>query len=361
MGCSGPSVNSATDASSAERVFATLAGGWNKFTPGGETTCSDGSPYKFFVRPGDPEKLVVYLQGGGACWFRENCDPQMKPSYNVRLGDNFKPSSFGIFNFENSDNPFKDHSVIMAPYCTGDVHLGASNTTYAPVEDGQEPLVIHHQGRANMQAVLDWTYENVTAPKQIFVTGSSAGSIPSPFYASIFANHYTNAKIAQLGDASGGYRRVNDDVRPNEQWGAFNFINSEAGFETLQARGFNYEKLYIAAAQANPDILFAEYDAAQDKVQKRFLALSGNQVSSLIGALQANHADIRAAVPNFRSYIGPGDSHTILLRPEFYTYESSGTAIRDWVADLAAFKTVKNVTCTACDAPNSWGRSKVPE
>ncbi len=49
-------------------AFASLAPGWNTFEPGGETTCSDGSPFRFFARPGDPEKLLVYFQGGGGCW-----------------------------------------------------------------------------------------------------------------------------------------------------------------------------------------------------------------------------------------------------------------------------------------------------
>ena len=33
-----------------------LAEGWNVIEPGGDTTCSDGTDYKFFARPGDPEK-----------------------------------------------------------------------------------------------------------------------------------------------------------------------------------------------------------------------------------------------------------------------------------------------------------------
>ena len=43
-----------------------LVPGWNAIEPGGETTCSDGTPYRFYVRPGDPARLMVYFQGGGA-------------------------------------------------------------------------------------------------------------------------------------------------------------------------------------------------------------------------------------------------------------------------------------------------------
>lgn len=51
-----------------------LEAGWNTIEASGDTTCSDGSPYQFFVRPGDPDKLAFYLQGGGGCWNGSNCE-----------------------------------------------------------------------------------------------------------------------------------------------------------------------------------------------------------------------------------------------------------------------------------------------
>ena len=332
---------------------------WQKISPAANTTCSDGSPYSFFVRQGDPDKLLVYFQGGGACWFRQNCDPQMSPSYSIQVG-NIDRANFGIFNLDNPDNPFKDHTTVFAPYCTADVHMGASDTVYPPVEEGQTDLVIRHQGRANVEAVLQWTYEHVPSPQSIFVTGSSAGAIPSPLYTALIADHYVNARIAQLGDGAGGYRRTNNDSRPDEQWGTFDFITQEQGFANLRPETMTYESLYIAAAQAHPDITFAEYDAAEDAVQKRFLSMSGQKDVALQQAIEANHADIRREVGNFSSYIAGGDSHTILGRPEFYTLASNGVAIRDWVAALANFETVENVTCAPCDIESFSGAAMPP-
>jgi len=62
-----------------------LAPGWNIIEPGGDTVCSDGTPYKFFVRPGAADKLMVYFQGGGACWTGVTCDPDLTPTYYVNL------------------------------------------------------------------------------------------------------------------------------------------------------------------------------------------------------------------------------------------------------------------------------------
>jgi metallo-beta-lactamase class B len=283
----------------------------------------------------------------------------MSPSYSIQVG-NIDRANFGIFNLDNPDNPFKDHTTVFAPYCTADVHMGASDTVYPPVEEGQTDLVIRHQGRANVEAVLQWTYEHVPSPQSIFVTGSSAGAIPSPLYTALIADHYVNARIAQLGDGAGGYRRTNNDSRPDEQWGTFDFITQEQGFANLRPETMTYESLYIAAAQAHPDITFAEYDAAEDAVQKRFLSMSGQKDVALQQAIEANHADIRREVGNFSSYIAGGDSHTILGRPEFYTLASNGVAIRDWVAALANFETVENVTCAPCDIESFSGAAMPP-
>ena len=54
---------------------------WQSIAPGGDTSCSDGSAYRFYVKEGDPNKVVLYMQGGGACWNRATCDPTMQPSY----------------------------------------------------------------------------------------------------------------------------------------------------------------------------------------------------------------------------------------------------------------------------------------
>ena len=42
--------------------------------PGGDTICSDGSPYRFFVHRGDPSKLLIEFEGGGACWSGATCE-----------------------------------------------------------------------------------------------------------------------------------------------------------------------------------------------------------------------------------------------------------------------------------------------
>jgi hypothetical protein len=329
-----------------------LREGWTTIEPGGDTICSDGSDYRFFVRRGDPEKLVVYFQGGGACWFADNCSTQLNPSYKVNVGENEPERYRGIFDFNHEENPFADYSFVMVPYCTADVHLGDTVTRYeAPATESQaaHQVVIHHKGIVNAEAALTWTHQHFLDPREVFVTGSSAGAIPSPYYAWRVAEAYPDAHIAQLGDGAGGYRRSEAlQNNPITAWGTLDYLSRYPEFAGMTERDFTYESLYVAAARRFPGTLFAQYDAAEDAVQKRFLTLGGSAPANLRDLLLANHADIRDEVDNFRAYVAGGDSHTILARPEFYTYHVGGVRIRDWVAGLARFEAVADVTCDRC-------------
>jgi hypothetical protein len=54
---------------------------WERVEGGPGTTCALGSPFSFWVHRGSPERLAIYLRGGGACWNKSNCDPNDRPTY----------------------------------------------------------------------------------------------------------------------------------------------------------------------------------------------------------------------------------------------------------------------------------------
>ncbi len=346
-----------------EAPLADLTEGWNTITPGGSTTCSDGSPFRFFVRKADSTRLVFYLQGGGSCWNAETCDPRSRRTYTrtaieeIRSPSGAAPEEgalHGIAAFNHPENPFADHSFVFVPYCTGDVHIGDRDTVYEVPATEEEParqVTIHHRGYTNGRAALDWTYEHFPGPETVFITGSSAGSIPSPVYARHFAENYPDARVTALGDGAGGYRDLTG-ARPHESWGTLAALSHFENMNEVDSDNFSFEALYIQAAKAHPEATFTRYDTAEDDVQIRFLEIAGADVSGgLQPLLDANEADIDAALEgqdNYRSYIAAGELHTIMLRPQFYTYESDGVKIRDWVASLAAGEAVDDVHCGDC-------------
>src|SRR5690606_4785973 len=122
---------------------------------------------------------------------------------------------------------------------------------------------VRHRGLVNASAAMEWTFAHVFNPQQIFVTGSSAGSIPSPFYAVKLAGQYPSAAVTQLGDASGGYRGF-ANFNPYEVWHTDRVVADLTHINSIPADQFSFHHLYIAAARENANIRYASYDNAED-------------------------------------------------------------------------------------------------
>jgi len=314
---------------------------WNWVEPGGRTTCSDGSPYRFFARPGASDKLLVYFNGGGACWSGETCDPQAKGDYAVyvrTIGSKFnQPGYDGIFDQTRDDNPLRHWSMVVVTYCTGDVHLGARRLAY---QVGDRLFRIEHKGAVNARAVLDWTFRNFRKPKNVLVTGSSAGGIGAAFFAGTVAQNYRTARVSVLSDGAGAYRTPTV-LTVFRDWGAR--TTAPAWMRRYRAR-LNIEAFFKANARAFTRVRQAQYNNALDWEQAMFLKLLGRGPDVETGIRQ-NLDELRAAAPTFRSYTAAGKMHTVLGKPEFYTLTTAGVPLKSWVADFVAGKPVGDVDC----------------
>jgi hypothetical protein len=74
----------------------------------------------------------------------------------------------GMLDPADERNPFADYSVVHVPYCTGDTHIGATTTKYAP------GLIVHHKGYVNGTAALDRLAAAVPRANEVVVAGESA-------------------------------------------------------------------------------------------------------------------------------------------------------------------------------------------
>ncbi len=319
------------------------AGVWTQLNPGGDTICALTTPYAFFARPASTpsDKLLIHFQGGGACWFGENCGLQYDPTYDPQVDASDNPvNAGGIFDMANEANPFSDYNMVMVSYCTADVHIGNTVTDY---KVGNRTVRIHHNGATNATTALNWVFENVKEPETVFVTGCSAGAIASPFYTQRVAEAYPNARIEQLGDAAGSYRNPELAKQIFKNWGTQSILPE--AYADINIDQLTFEQFYITSASLYPNVSFAQYNAAYDGVQTFFLGLTGLQDINLPELQQANFADIDAAVDNFNTYTAGGEEHCVTNTPNFYTYKVNDVSLRDWVADLAAGKEVENVAC----------------
>jgi len=207
---------SAVDAISARVVRDTLAapeagdGSYVTIAPGateyqGRTfnpVCMNGSPYKFFARRGTVNKLVMYYQGGGACWEQLTCSiPVCDDS--VTSDDNPNGFSSGFADLSNPNNPFKDWNAVFVSYCSCDIHFGDAAQDYNNV-DPAHPLHVEHRGYQNAKVAEKYAREHFLAPEAVFVTGSSAGAYGAWFNGPLLESVWPSAQFDVLADAGNG-------------------------------------------------------------------------------------------------------------------------------------------------------------
>jgi hypothetical protein len=324
--------------------------GWNTLTPGGDTVCSLGTPYLFHVRPGANDKLLLFFNGGGACWSGEACDVEVEPNIHTPVAevanDPRENGGTGIFNLENEENPFADYTMVFLPYCTGDVFVGAGETTYTYEVDGEEKeITIYHNGYVNTTTVLDWVYTNVDSPATVVVAGSSAGALGSAFYTGPVAEHYSDASVVHIGDGAGGYRNPGS-VAPVTAWDVASILPDWEEYADETNETITFQDFYVANELRFPNVTIAQYNTAADEVQVFFNGLLGETENTLAEKQFLNYNDIRTAVNGeFYTYTAGGTVHTILRLPQFYEYEVEGVRFVDWVNDLINGETVENVSC----------------
>jgi len=315
--------------------------------------CADGADYKFMTRPGDPEKVVVFLQGGGACFTAETCEiggVQQSYSHDIeqdvavaRAGD----IQLGLFDDANPENPVADWTIIYLPYCTGDVFLGTRQHAY------NDDVVINHTGALNAIKGAEYLFENHPTVSQVLVTGSSAGGVPSPLIGGVVAEQYPEADIMALGDGAGGYG-ANPAVMGflNSQWGISDGIPDWPVTDGIDVTTLGAPDNYILAAQQWDNLRVARFDHAYDAVQTGFaslFSLSGG--GTVLDVLNESEAYIEDAGVDLPVYVAAGNNHTVHLQEEFYVLETEGVRWVDWLSTFVSNEPLVDVKCTECGSP----------
>lgn len=323
--------------------------GWTRITPGGETKCLTGKEYSFFVRPADTTRVLFMLEGGGACWNGANCHtqrtaiPEVSPTRNPAEGT-------GLRDLSNPENPFARYTVVLAPYCSGDLHLGARDRTYTITDTaGTREIETFHRGLANAGAAVDWLATHIKSPSQIIVIGSSAGAVPTPFYGDLLQRRYPRARVAAIGDGAGMHHFKGSPLESGN-WGLPGAVHRHAGWTDFPA-DWGTPDLAIRAVRGSPKLELYQIEQAWDQGQGLWVARFGRPTNDLPALLRANQAEIRRNVPSFRAFTLGGNFHTILEEPQFYSHGTNGVKLRDWIAGIERGEPVESVECSDCARP----------
>jgi hypothetical protein len=337
-----------------------------RYTP----TCSKApgtstATYSFSFRQGTADGLVVFFNGGGACWNDGTCskprlagdraffsgqdDQQMAGVYKAELLPGDGPAKMGgIFEHSNPRNPVRDWSQLFVSYCTGDVHSGSNTAVYNHPETGK-PFSIEHRGRDNVQVILQWLRLHVPAPARLLVSGSSAGAYGAATHYTALRELYPKARTVFLGDSGQGVTTPEFERVRNQNW---KYQLPAAVFGATQ----NAPDAEVVARLAAhfPRDRFAQFTTLHDATQTAFFAQMGpaGQACNAWTNTMGSELRRRQALPNFRSYVAAGNTHTILRAPLFYSEQSGGMPFAVWLAALLADEPLPaNQNCPACQTP----------
>ena len=328
-------------------------------TPLGDVPKIADKKYAFLVRPGVPSKLAIVWDGGGACWDFNTCIGTAladAPIYSLTVDETVDDLNMarGLGDLSNPENPIADYTLVVIPYCTGDLHFGDSITEYAL---GPVTWTIHHRGADNVAAVLAWLkdyYDGRRPPVDVFLAGGSAGGYGVLYhYPAVAAWLPWYSRVAVLVDAANGV--INQDfynraLTPSGVWRVWDNLSpvlanafasgpDELIIELFKSLGANY-----------PGARFGQYTTAYDATQIGYFNIARNLNSPDLwlnpGELAAAAFEwtIRARTYmiltafqtwNYRHYVGKGTDHTIVVSDKFYLEDTArGVAFVNWLDDM---------------------------
>ena len=320
--------------------------------------CSLGTPFTLYARRGTVNKLVMYYQGGGACWNYGTC---ALPTFD-QFGGDPRGGGSGFADYDDPRNPFQDWNAVFVSYCTGDVHWG--DALYPHEQNGQI-LEIEHKGAVNARVAEKWARDHFVSPEEIFVTGSSAGAygaIAQAPYLMEFA--WPSSQFAVLGDAGNGV--ITNDFLVNDiaKWGIEKNVPRWIEALDTEITDLSIVDIYVETARQYPWNRFGTYTSAHDGGsggQSGFynIMLTGSPAGGLgwwnatcewNSIMRAQNFESAARATNFRYYVGPGFRHTMFGHPKIYD-ETTGAVptVVSWVeAMLAGSPDWVNVECEDC-------------
>mgnify|MGYP000223315120 CR=1 FL=1 len=181
----------------------------------GSVKCLNGDDYKFLVkRSFSSSNMVVFFEAGGGCWDYDSCSKTAGGQTNSGLlgsmADGLDPdvalraaSQVSLLTTSlrpNYDPKYKDWTKVFLPYCTQDLGLGDKYNTY--LEDGGDGVFSASQRGMSVQgAVLTWLKANLEQPKQLIITGQSAGGFASELLYHTYRTALAPEKGYLLNDA----------------------------------------------------------------------------------------------------------------------------------------------------------------
>jgi len=287
----------------------------HQFGEGDGPLCLTGKPYTMATRDEGTEDLMIFLQGGGACWF-DLCAATSEAGPGIPAAGILNPDPA-------SNNPLAGISTVYLPYCDGG--LFASDADVDTNNDGINDRF--HRGLHNLSAGLDVAVRAFPAPRRIVLVGVSGGGYGTLFALPIVRQLYPGISIDVVNDSGIGINRPNDpdfNQQIIEYWNIGGFFPAscpECNVQGSSAGIINWQ------LQQDPNVRLGMLSYTQDStIGTFFLGIGGPAFEAV---LRPTLTDVEAANPGrMRSFVHAGTSHTFLLG---LSASVEGVSVGDWV------------------------------
>lgn len=268
--------------------------------------CLRGAEYTVDTREGSSDALVIFLQGGGACW-DTFCEASTETS-SISIG--------GILDPEFPDNPVADWDVAWVPYCDGSIFAGDIDRILPQsITEGGDPSMGYQRGLQNLTAALDVTVNEFPNPSRILLTGVSAGGFGTITALPLVRLYYPDTEIVLFNDSGVGVGNGADPSFINatliDGWNAGSIIPESCPECTSNGHATRLIEWQLAA---DDNFTMSALSYNEDSVVADFFFMIGGEAFSdyLLEETTRTH-DLFPT--RYKRFIPEGAEHTALLTP----------------------------------------------
>lgn len=310
--------------------------------------CRDGSGTGFGIRPQTgSDKLVIYLEGGGACFNGTTCGINPGSFGSSAFGAwQGSVGNSGIFDTGNDENPVKDWNMIYVPYCSGDVHSGNASTIDVP--GALSPKDQEFVGYANIYLYLKRIIPTFPGVTKVLLTGISAGGVGAAYNYDRVAQAFCPTPVILVDDS--GPPMADDYLAPclqarwRELWNWKQTLPADCP-ECTGADGGGIVNYVDYMGTKHPKSRLALISSTRDSVISTFFGFGKNDCQNIDGISSAVDGNVYAAgLEDLRknhmknpgqwgTYYVDSTTHTYLLSG-MYNTTVQGKKLSSWLGDV---------------------------
>lgn len=316
-------------------------GEWYRIPPD-EAKSSDGSDWHGLFRKGKENKIIVYFYGGGVStneFMAARPEGVSDEGFYVPKITNDGLEAMGIGS-NDKDNPFKDWTMLVIPYSTGDWHCGTGEFKYTDL-DGNEKI-LYHNGYTNFNLYMKKAMTYVDKPDDVLITGFSGGGFAAALLANdAITNYFAEVEnVTVFAEASfllyDNWKEVAENVWHAPKSISDRLMTNNIVLDSLKALSADHPTTKILFSSSVRDNALARYQNYYSNGKLEATEAAGdvyqNNLKGMVNELKQ--------IPNTGVLIWDGygedeklnlTGHTLMFMPQFYKDDLLGTTMAKWL------------------------------